>query len=459
MHRTASIRGSFIVLAIILTILSVGILYYGVYPHIPILLAAIVTATYGLIVKQPWQDLEQHMIRAISHGIIPMLILLLIGMLIGVWALNGTIQTMTSYGLNLLSPTFFLAATVVIVAIISTMVGSSLSSIGTVGVSFMGMAYGMDIDPAMTAGAIVSGAIFGDKLSPLSDTTNLAAAYGEVDLFEHIRHMLWTTIPALIITIIIFGLIGFFMYGSQTGDDREIQSMITVLNDEFTIHPVTLLSPAVIILLAICRVKPIPALVFGLVVAGLTTFFTSPGSGLADVMGAAHSGFEPATGNANIDDLLTIGGLEHMLFGVSLIMISLAFGGLIHAVLPTMIKGIQSFLRTRGNTILSTMLSCFGINLVTGEQYLSIILPGQTYKQVYAHHQLHPKNLSRTLEDGGTILHPLVPWGIIGAYVMTTLNVGVDYVFFVFLSLVTPIIALFYAYTGFTLQERDEDDQ
>ncbi|WP_193550772.1 Na+/H+ antiporter NhaC [Salicibibacter kimchii] len=460
MEHKASTKGSALVLLIIIAILAVSILYYEAAPHIPILIGIMVAAVYGFKLRYRWHEMEGEIVKGISNGIPAILILSLIGTLIGVWVLNGTVQTITYYGLQILSPATFLISTVIITAIVAIMTGSSLSAMGTIGVSLMGVSYGMGVEPAMTAGAIVSGALFGDKLSPLSDTTNLAAAAAKTNIFEHIRHMLWTTIPALIIALIIFGLIGVFTHdgAASTG---QIDEMMQVLQSEFPISIVTLLSPLVIIGLAMKRIKPIPALSLGLIVAALTTFFTMPGSTFGDIINAAHFGYEAETGHEAIDELLTLGGLESMLFGVSLIIIALAFGGLIQGIgiAAALIEGIKQALRSRGNTIASTLASSFGVNVVTGEQYLSIILPAQMYEDSYRHHNLHPKNLSRTVEDGGTILHPLIPWGVIGAFVMTTLNVGMEYVFFVFLSLVTPFIALFYAYTGWTLTKLDENKE
>ncbi|GAK00545.1 LOW QUALITY PROTEIN: Na+/H+ antiporter NhaC [Geomicrobium sp. JCM 19055] len=445
MQRQASLRGALIVLFIVILILSFGILAYEAPPHLPILLSAIVVALYAALIKIPFDTLEKQIVSSVSYGVIPILILLMIGILIGLWLLGGTVQTITYYGLQVLSPTYFLATTVIITAVVALMTGSSLSAIGTIGVSLMGVSIGMGADPAMTAGAIVSGAIFGDKLSPLSDTTNLAAATAKVDLFEHIRHMLWTTIPALILTVVIFLIIGYTNQNGTSASLADVQELILVLDQEFFIHILTVLSPLVIIVLAAMKVRPLPALAAGMFVAVCTAFYTVPGLQVSALFDAMYGGYEANTGHVAIDELLSLGGLEDMLFGVSLIIIALSFGGLIQAtgITEALIRGIQSVLKSRGNTIASTLASCFGVNFVTGEQYLSILLPGQMYEDVYKKTQLTPKKLSRTLEDGGTILHPLIPWGIIGAFVMTTLNVDFTYVFYTFLSIVTPFIALF----------------
>ncbi|WP_240376827.1 Na+/H+ antiporter NhaC [Bacillus piscicola] len=442
-----------LIVVLIVAVLGVTILGYGVAPHIPILIAAVIVGIYGLVLGYKWKDLEKALSTGIYHGTPAIIILLLIGTLVGVWVLNGTVQTITYYGLQILSPTFFLVSAVAITAVVAIAAGSSLSAISTIGIALMGVAYGMGISPAMTAGAIVSGAIFGDKMSPLSDTTNLAAATAKVDIFQHIKHMMWTTIPSLVITMLIFTVIG-LSTSKDAADISQVEEMVQILNNEFTISLVTLLSPLLIVILAMRRINPIPALIIGLVVAVLTAFYTVPGVTFGDIMNAAHVGYTAETGNEAIDNLLSLGGLESMLFGVSLILISLSLGGMVSEIGLThaIIDGFKSFLQTRGNVIMLTVFSCLGINVTVGEQYLSIILPGQMLEDSYKRANMHPVNLSRTLEDAGTIIHPIIPWGVIGAFIMTTLNIGVEYVPYTFISFITPLIAIIYGYTGFSLK-------
>ncbi|MEK4028022.1 Na+/H+ antiporter NhaC [Pseudobacillus sp. FSL P4-0506] len=458
--KKPSFLASMIVVLIVIAILGISILHYGVAPQIPIVISAIFVACYGLVLGAKWKELENAMAKGIFYGIPSILILCLIGILIGVWVLNGTVPTITYYGLHILSPDFFLMSAVLICAVVSVVCGSSWSTMGTIGVSLMGVAYALDISPAMTAGAIVSGAIFGDKISPLSDTTNLAAATAKVNIYEHIKHMLWTTIPSLIITLAIFTVIGLLTDRGPV-DSEQISTIVRVLDREFMITPLTLLSPLLIIFLAIKRMSPIPSLVIGLVAAVLTAFYTVPNVSFGTIMSTAHNGYAADTGVEAIDNLLSIGGLSSMLFGVSLILISLAFGGVIQQVgiAHSIIEGIKKVLRSRGNVITSTVLSCLGINLTVGEQYLSIILPGQLLESAYAKVKLHPKNLSRTLEDAGTIIHPIVPWGVTGAFIMSTLNIGMEYAPYVFISMITPIIAIVYGYTGIGLAPLQEEEK
>jgi Na+:H+ antiporter, NhaC family len=458
--RRPSFLASIIVVLIVITLLGISILHYGVAPQIPIVIAAIFVACYGLTLGYKWKELESAMAKGIFYGIPSILILCLIGMLIGVWVLNGTVPTITYYGLHTLSPDFFLMSTVLICSIVSVVCGSSWSAIGTIGVSLMGVAYGLGISPAMTAGAIVCGAIFGDKISPLSDTTNLASATAKVNIYEHIKHMLWTTIPSFIITLGVFTAIGLFLDRGNE-DSSQIETIMNVLNDEFMITPITLISPLLIIILAVKRMSPIPSLVIGLIAAIMTTFYTVPNVAIGTIMETAHNGYVAETGVEAIDQLLSLGGLSGMLFGVSLILISLAFGGIIQqiGIAHSIIEGIQKMLKNRGNVIISTVCSCLGINLTVGEQYLSIILPGQLFESAFKKVKLHPKNLSRTLEDAGTIIHPMIPWGVTGAFIMSTLNIGMEYVPYVFISMITPVIAIIYGYTGIGLAPLQEEER
>ncbi|WP_243291385.1 Na+/H+ antiporter NhaC [Bacillus sp. FJAT-47783] len=451
--KKPSFISSCFLVAFIIAFLGISILYYGVAPQIPIVFSGIIVALYGLTIGFSWKELEQGMVRGIVSGIPSIIILCLIGMLIGVWILSGTVPTLTYYSLSIISPTFFLFVSVLISAVVAIFTGSSWSAISTVGVALMGTAYGLNISPALTAGAIVSGAIFGDKMSPLSDTTNLASATAKVNIFEHIKYMMWTTIPSLLITLLIFAVIGFSSVNELTANN--VSNIMATLKEHFFISPITLLSPLLIIVLAVYRVSPIPSLVIGLLTAIITAFFTVPNVTLGNMMATAHFGFTANTGVEEVDKLLTLGGLSSMMFGVSLILLALSFGGIIQKVgIPeAIINGLKRYLVKRGNVILTTVMSCAGINVAVGEQYLSIVLPGQLLESSYKKVGLHPKVLSRTLEDAGTITHPLVPWGVTGAFIMTTLGVGPTYIPFVFISFITPIIAVIYGYMNVKLAE------
>ncbi|WP_046176316.1 Na+/H+ antiporter NhaC [Domibacillus indicus] len=455
--RKPSFLISVLLTVLVAGILGVSILYYQVAPQIPIVIAAMAVALYGFLLGHKWKDIENSMVKSIAAGLPSVLILCMIGILVGIWVLNGTVPTMSYYGLQLLSPRFFLVSAVLICAVASIVTGSSWSAISTMGVALMGVAYGMDISPAMAAGAIVSGAIFGDKVSPLSDTTNLASATAKVDIFEHIRHMMWTAVPSMLATLVIFLFIGFNSDFVST-DLSQIDELSQTLKEQFNLTPLTLLSPLVIIVLALRKTASLPTLTLSLFVAVLTTFYTSPGTSFGEIMNTAYAGYTAETGVESIDSLLSIGGLSGMMFGVSIILVALALGGIVQQVgiAQALIEGVAGFLHRKGNVILTTVLSCMGVNAIIGEQYLSIVLPGQMLESAYGKANLHPKNLSRTLEDAGTIFHAAVPWGITGAFIMSTLNIGMEYALFAFICFINPVIAVLYGYTGFTLVKLDK---
>ncbi|MFB0845950.1 Na+/H+ antiporter NhaC [Paenibacillus oleatilyticus] len=446
-------------IAVIVVILAISILHYQVAPQIPILMASILLSFYGLTLGFTWKQLESAVVKGILYGLPSILILCLIGILIGIWVLNGTVPTLSYYGLHILSPGYFLVSAVLICGVVSVLTGSSWSAIGTMGVALMGVAYGMGISPAMAAGAIVCGSVFGDKISPLSDTTNLASATAKVPIFDHIRHMLWTTIPSLVLTLILFAF--FAISSDRAADTAGIETMIRTLDERFTITPLTLLSPLTIIVLAFKRFDAIPTLVVGLLVAIATAFFTVPGVSAGRLMTVAHFGYKSETGVEAIDKLLSLGGLSSMMSAVSLIIMALAFGGLVKEIglVHTMIDRIKSLLNNKGNVISATVFSSIGVNVIIGECYLSIILPGQMLESSYKRLKLHPKNLSRTLEDAGTIVHPAVPWGVSGAFIMATLNIGMEYVLYSFMCFITPLLAIVFGYTGFAIAPIDEEDE
>ncbi|MFB6363110.1 Na+/H+ antiporter NhaC [Paenibacillus elgii] len=457
--RKPSFFMSSALIAVIVTILAVSILHYQVAPQIPILTASILLSLYGLKLGFSWKQLESAIVKGILYGLPSILILCLIGILVGIWVLNGTVPTLSYYGLHILSPSYFLVSAVLICGVVSVLTGSSWSAIGTMGVALMGVAYGMGISPAMAAGAIVCGSVFGDKISPLSDTTNLASATAKVPIFDHIRHMLWTTIPSLVLTLILFAF--FSISSDRAADTAGIETMIRTLNERFTITPLTLLSPLAIIVLAFKRFDAIPTLVVGLLVAIATAFFTVPSVSAGQLMNVAHFGYKSETGVEAIDKLLSLGGLSSMMSAVSLIIMALAFGGLVKEIglVHTLIDRIKSLLNNKGNVITATVFSSIGVNVIIGECYLSIILPGQMLESSYKRLKLHPKNLSRTLEDAGTIVHPVVPWGVSGAFIMATLNIGMEYVLYSFMCFITPLLAILFGYTGFAIAPLGEESE
>lgn len=361
--------------------------------------------------------------------------------------MSGTVPYLLEIGFTFISPQWFALSALFICIIVSTFTGSSFTTIGTVGVALMGIGVGLGINPALAAGAIICGACFGDKMSPLSDTTNFAPAVVKVDLFTHIRHLLWTTIPSLLITIVLF----YFLGRSQGNfaSFADIEAAQVALQSNFNLSILTLISPLLVIVFAVKRWPTIPVLVIGIASGILTAVFVQEQITLTQVFHVLQGGFSIDTGSDLVNRIVSRGGLQSKMWSISLIMIALSLGGLIQGLglIQSLLEALTKWLNKRGHLIAATVFSSIAVNLATGEQYLSILLPGQTFLPFYEKIGLHPKNLSRTVEDAGTLINPLIPWGVSGAFFYTTLGVPVleyaPYTFFLFLS---PIFAIIFGY-------------
>lgn len=439
----------FLVLALVFTLKVLG----G-DPHIPILASAAVASLVAMKRGFKWGELEKGIVETIKMSMSAILILMIIGTIIGTWILAGVVPTMVYYGLKIISPGIFLVATTLICAIVSIATGSSWTTAGTVGIALIGVGKGLGIPVEIVAGAIISGAYFGDKMSPLSDTTNLAPAMAGASLFDHIRHMLYTTGPSLVIALIIYGIMG-VKYSGNNIDAVGINSILEGLSAQFTISPVLLIPPVLVIVMVVFKTPAIPGLIGGTIIGGIFAAIFQ-GAGMSDIISAAHYGYESATGVEAIDSLLSNGGLDSMMWTVSLILCAMAFGGVMEksGMLQAIAEKILTYANSTGSIVLSTVLTSIAINLVAGDQYLSIVIPGRMYKDIYAEQGLHPKNLSRVLEDSGTLTSPLVPWNTCGAFMYKTLGVHpFAYLPYAFLNLLNPLISIFYAYTGITMEK------
>lgn len=426
--------------------------------------AALVALKHGLT----WQQIEKAMINGVSLSMGAIFILLAVGALIGTWILSGTVPTMIYYGLQLLSPSFFYAATCLICAIVALSIGSSWTVAATIGVALIGVAQGLGMDTAIAAGAIISGAYFGDKMSPFSDTTNLAPAVSGSELFAHIRHMTWTSVPSFLIALVLFFVIGSF---SEEGASPEQIGLIQqTLLDNFSINPFHL-APLVILLgLAVKRFPAFPAVFLGAIVgaiwayvfqADLLTAISGTESGLAQVKliwTVLFAGVSLETGMGDLDNLLNGGGMSSMLNTVWLIVSAMIFGAVMEKAgfLAALIKAMLSKVRTTGGLVTSTVGTCIGTNVITGDQYISIVMPGRMYKEAYEQQGLDNRNLSRTLEDAGTLTSPLIPWNTCGAYMHSVLLVNpLEFFMYCFFNLLSPLFAIAYAYLGFKILKRE----
>lgn len=449
---------SAIPILILMVTLYVTIVIYEGSPQIPLIISASVAGIISLLLGNKWNDIEAGLINTIQMSMQAILILMIIGILVGTWILSGTVPTMIYYGLKILSPSIFLLATCIICGIVSLATGSSWTTAGTVGIALMGVGAGLGIPAPQIAGAIISGAYFGDKMSPLSDTTNLAPAMAGSTLFEHIKHMIYTVTPSMIIALVVFGILG-IKYAGKPLDTSLLNEIFAGLESSGSLNPILLLPPVLVIILVVKKMPAIPGLLLG-VVAGAVLAILIQGANFGDIVNVLNDGYTSTTGVAMVDELLTRGGLQGMMFTVSLIVCAMTFGGVMEqsGMLSTLAESLLRFAKGTGSLVLVTILSCFLVNILAADQYLSIVIPGRMYKDEFAKRGLHPKNLSRCLEDSGTITSPFIPWNTCGAYMSTTLGVSpFAYAPYCVLNYINPIVSIIYGFTGFTMEKLQSD--
>ena len=432
--------------------------------QIALILAAGAGALVGLGNGHSWPAIERGIIQGISVSMGALLILLAVGSLIGTWILAGTVPTMIYYGLWLLAPSVFYAAACVICALVSLATGSSWTTAGTIGIALIGIATAQGLHLGVAAGAIISGAYFGDKMSALSDTTNLAPAVAGTDLFSHIRHMAWTTTPSFVIALVLFTVAGFVVPTPGATDDLAV--ILAALDREFVIGPHVLIPLALVVTLVIRRVPAFPALLIG-ALTGAVCAVLFQGDAVVTVVGdpelsrpvalikgcwiALFDGFVLDSGTAALDDLLSRGGMASMLTTVWLIISAMMFGAVMETtgLLEAVARRILSTVHSAGSLIAATLLTAAGTNVLASDQYISIVLPGQMFRAEYKRRGLDPKNLSRALEDAGTLTSVLVPWNTCGAYMAGTLGVATwAYAPFCFFNLINPFVAALYGWTN-----------
>ncbi len=429
--------------------------------QIVLVLSACVAALVGVRAGIPWRECQQGMTNGIAIGLGPVLILLSVGMLIGSWILAGTVPAMIYYGVQILNPDLFYAASAAICAIVAVSIGSSWTVAGTLGVGLMGIAGSFDLSLEITAGAIISGAYFGDKMSPMSDTTNLASATTGVDLFEHIRHMLWTTVPSFTIALVLFAMIG----GGEAATPKEIEALQNSLTQQFNIGVHLLIPLAFMLFLAWRRFPAFPAIVVSSVVGALFALVFQPevtanlagepeglGPGMLILKGvwiSLFDGYTSNSGNEFLDALLSKGGMSSMLNTVWLIFSALALGGVLEraGILRYLLGLALRGVRGTGSLVATTVGTCISANILTADQFISVAIPGRMFSDEYERRGLSRLNLSRTLEDSATITSALVPWNTCGAYMSATLGVAtISYAPFAFFNLLCPLVALVYGF-------------
>ncbi|HLR60326.1 MAG TPA: Na+/H+ antiporter NhaC [Pseudogracilibacillus sp.] len=436
---------------IMVILMSVSIIYYEAQPHIALLLAMLALIIYGLIKKISYKQLESGMVEGAKAGIAAVFLFFMIGILIASWMLAGTIPTLIYGGFELVTPKYFLAIIFVVTAIIGMSVGSSLTTVGTVGLAFIGISTALGVSLPMTAGAIVSGAFFGDKMSPLSDTTNMASSILDVDLFDHIKNMAWTTVPAFLISFVLFALLS---PSISVTDFTKMDEFQNSLYDTGLINWYAALIPIIVLLfLSIKKVPAFLALTAGSFTAIIISLFTNP-QPFGTILEILFGGYVSETGNEEIDILLTRGGMESMLFTIGIVLLALSLGGLLFSlgIVPRLLNSIENMLKTVKSVIMSSALTAIGINVLIGEQYLSILLTGEAYGSQYKKVGLDNINLARVSEDAGTVVNPLVPWSVCGVFITSVLDVStLSYLPFAFFCLLSPIITVILGVSGKTL--------
>ncbi len=457
--KEASVSWALVPVVFLILALFYTIAILGQTAHIPLILATAVAAGVAVYLGYAWKEIQEGMVQGINLAMGAILILIVVGTMIGTWISGGIVPSMIFYGLKVLSPGIFLAATMVICSVVSLGTGSSWSTAGTVGVALIGVGKGLGIPVAMVAGAIISGAYFGDKMSPLSDTTNLAPAVAGTDLFSHIRHMVYTVTPGYILALILYLILGIRFSGGAL-ESRNIKLMLSTMQEHFFIHPILLLPPVLVIVMVVLKIPPLPALLGGTALGGIFAFAAQSRT-LGDVLASAQFGYISETGVPMVDELLTRGGLLSMMETVALIICALSFGGIMErtGMLRILAGSLLKYVKRTGTLIATTIFSCIGMNIIAADQYIAIVVPGRMFKSAFDAKGLHPKNLSRVLEDSGTLTSPLIPWNSCGAFMGATLGVSpLAYLPYSFLNLIVPAVSIFYGYTGITIEKLPEDN-
>ena len=444
-------------IAITLCILAIQLFVFNDFtPHIPLILGISVTAFLAWFRGYRWHDIEDGVLHTVRLAMQSLAILMLVGMIVGIWIASGTVPLLIQYGLTMLNPQIFLAASMVLCSIVSLSLGTSWGTVSTVGLALVGIGAGFDIPIYWTAGAVVSGAFFGDKMSPLSDTTNLAPAVIGVDLFQHIKNMLPTTVPAMLIAFGIYLFVG--LSNGPLGDDAlsQIHLINTNIEANFNLSAWLLIPPFLVLACSFFKLPTLPSLFAGVVSGAVIAHFMQNVS-LHELFQYAQSGYQIQTCVSELDSLLARGGIQSMAWVITLIMISLGFGGALERTrcLETIVEAILSkscsFFRLQASALGTSVAT----NLVAGDPYLSISLPGRMFVPVYEAKGYSKLNLSRAVEEGGTLISPLVPWNAGGAVVISALGLGIAegnienllYIPLAFACWVSPVISLIYAST------------
>ena len=455
-----SVREALVIALLIIAVMSVTMIGFGWVPHISIIVVLCGLLGYGKFKGQSFTAMETKMAEGVMTGIGAIYLFFFIGLLVSALMMSGAIPTLMYYGFDLISPQMFYLSAFILCSVIGIALGSGFTTCATAGVAFLGMAEAFNANPAIVAGAVVSGALFGDKMSPLSDTTAIAASIVGIDLFDHIRNMMFTTVPAWLLTALFLWMLTGDVVNADLADVAVMQQQLV---ESGLVHGYALLPFAVLIVLAVRKVNAIYTIIATILTALVVTYIHSSPS-VKDLGGYFFSGYKLAEGVdlGSVGRLVTRGGMESMFFSQTIVILALSLGGLLGGlgVLPALLSGIAHLLTTVGRATFTAAATAFGINFLIGEQYLSLLLTGNTLRPVYERLGLHQRNLSRTVEDAGTVINPLVPWGVYGVFLAGILNVPVvDYVPYAFFCYLSLILTLIYGFTGFTISKAESPAQ
>ena len=440
-----------LVAALCVGVMGVTMIGFGWTPHLSVIAVICALLALGHARGLAFADMQRGMARGVMSGIGAIYLFFFIGLLVSALMMSGAIPTLMYYGLGAVSPGLFYVSAFVLTSIIGMAIGSSLTTCATLGVAFMGMGQALGASAPVVAGAVVSGAFFGDKMSPLSDTTAIAASIVGIDLFEHIRNMMYTTAPAWLLTALLLWLLPDAVGGAQ--NLAGVQAFKDQLAASGLVHGASLLPFAALVALALRRVNTIYVIAITIALALLITYLNgSPG--VADLGAWFFTGYKPDHDLGEVGKLVSRGGIQVMFFTQTIVILALSLGGLLQAlgVLPALLAGISHMLTTAGRATASVAATSLGVNVLIGEQYLSLLLAGHTFKPVYERLGLHPRNIARTVEDAGTVINPLVPWGVCGVFISQVLGVPVlSYLPWAFFCWLCLLLTLAFGFSGRTI--------
>ncbi len=441
-------------------LLGVGYGVYQIRPQVLLIAAAFLTGCLGVVLRFRWEDMQKGIVESISKAMPAILIMLCVGVLIGSWMASGTIPMIIYYGLKLISPQFFLVTACLVCSITAMAAGTSWGTIGTVGVAFIGIAMGLGIPLGLAAGAIVAGAYFGDKMSPFSDIPNLAAVTAGANLFDHIKHMIWSAVPGWLLSLVVYFFLG-LRYRTGTISSETMTVILDTIRKNFRFHIVLLLPLVIVFYLAFTKRPTIPGmLVSSLTAAVLAMIFQK--ESIVRIAQALNSGYPAATGVEAVDRLLSRGGLMSMMETQLVAFTAFSFGGIMQktGMLAVILDRIMTVARRVGSLIAVTIGSCVVTAFVTGSSYLSVIIPGELFGPIFKKKNLAAKNLSRIIDECGGIIVPLIPWSMAGVYITGALGVPVlNYVPWAIGNWAAIFILATFGYTGFSMAPRIREDE